>query len=89
MGAHEEYRDPSGEMALAEVHVGTGWAGPRAASLEEASGARVGFITRFGAAILPKPETVVQDGDIIHALYLVADRDRVENIFETGPEGTS
>jgi hypothetical protein len=32
---------------------------------------------------------VVQDGDIIHALYLVADRDRVENIFETGPEGPS
>jgi len=89
MGAHEEYRDPSGAMALAEVHVGTGWAGHRATSLEEASGARVGFITRFGAAILPKPETVVQDGDVIHALYLVADRDRVENIFETGPEGAS
>ncbi|MSY98072.1 MAG: TrkA family potassium uptake protein [Actinobacteria bacterium] len=89
MGAHEEYRDPSGSMALAEVHVGTGWVGHRATSLEEASGARIAFITRFGAAVLPKPDTVVQDGDIVHALYLVADRDGVENVFQAGPEGTS
>ena len=89
MGAHEEYRDPSGVMALAEVHVGTGWAGHRATSLEEASGARVAFITRFGSAILPRPDTVVQDGDIIHALYLVDHREAVENIFETRPESSS
>jgi trk system potassium uptake protein TrkA len=89
MGALDEYRDPSGSMALAEVHVGAGWVGHRATSLEEASGARLAFITRFGASILPKPETVIQDGDIVHALYLVNERDHVENSFQAGPEGTS
>lgn len=85
MGAQEEYRDPSGAMALAEVHVGSSWVGHRATALEDASAARVAFITRFGSPLLPSTETVIQDGDVVHALYLVAERQRVEAIFESRP----
>ena len=31
-------------------------------------------------------DTVLQDGDLVHALYLEENRDRVERIFENGPE---
>lgn len=89
LGAQEEYRDPSGAMALAEVHVGSSWAGHRATSLEEAADARVAFITRFGSALLPNPETVIQAGDVVRAIYLAADREHVEKIFETRPEDLS
>jgi trk system potassium uptake protein TrkA len=86
LGAQDDYRDPSGNVSLAEVHLGEPWLGERATSLEEASGARVAFITRYGQAILPDADTVLQDGDLVHALYLDESRERVERIFEHGPE---
>ena len=85
LGAEDEYRDPSGGMALAEVHVGAAWLGQRVEALERASGARVAFITRYGDALLPDHDTVIQDGDLVHAVYAVADRQRVEGVFESGP----
>ena len=86
LGAEDEYRDPSGTMALAEVHVGEAWIGRRVLSLERASGARVAFVTRYGSALLPNEETVVQDGDLLHAVYSVTDRQQVESVFESGPK---
>lgn len=83
LGAQEEYRDASGAMALAEVHIGTSWAGHRTTELEEAAGARIAFITRFGTPLLPNLETVIQDGDVVHVLYLEANREQVESVFET------
>jgi trk system potassium uptake protein TrkA len=86
MGAEEEYRDPSGTVVLAEVHLGTVWMGRRSSALEEASGARIAFITRYGSAVLPEADSVLQDGDLVHALFTDENRDRVERIFERGPE---
>ena len=85
LGAQDEYRDPSGAMALAEVHVGPAWLGRRITSLEQASGARVAFVTRYGEPLLPDADTVIQDGDLVHAAYAVAERTRVEGVFESGP----
>lgn len=86
LGAEVEYRDPSGTVMLAEVHLGESWLGKRATALEEASGARIAFITRYGSAMLPQPDTVLQDGDLVHVLCTDGSRDRVERIFEHGPE---
>ena len=88
MGAQEEYRDPSGTMCLAEVHVGATWVGHPTAEIETATGARIAFITRYGDALLPQAYTVLQDGDLIHALYAPDDRDKVERVFEQGPEAS-
>ena len=86
LGAADEYRDPSGTVSLAEVHLGTLWLGRRSTELEAASGARVAFITRYGQAMLPEADTVLQDGDLVHALFTDEIRDRVERVFEHGPE---
>jgi len=88
MGAQEEYRDPSGTMCLAEVHVGSSWIGRPTTEIELATGARIAFITRYGDALLPQTYTVLQDGDLIHALYAPEDREKVERAFENGPEAS-
>ena len=86
LGAQSEYQDPSGSVALAEVHVGPVWIGRSSRDLEATSGARLAFITRYGSAFVPTDESVIQDGDIVHALFDAASRDRVAQIFENGPE---
>src|SRR3954469_21057867 len=47
-GAESEWRDPTGCVVLAEVHVGEKWLGRPVRELEEAAKARVAFITRLG-----------------------------------------
>ena len=84
LGALDEYRDPTGTIALAEVALGRPWLGKRAVALEEASGARLAFITRYGEPLLPSPDTVLQEGDLVHALLRDEARERVERIFEHG-----
>ncbi len=86
LGAQDEYHDPSGVIALAEVHLGPHWIGHRAADVEAASGARISFITRYGQAFLPDHETVMQDGDLVHALFNTDAREHVEQVFANGIE---
>jgi trk system potassium uptake protein TrkA len=86
MGAQDEYRDPSGTITLAEVHVGALWLGRRASALEAASGARIAFVTRYGQGLIPDAETVIQDGDLVHAVFAIDARDRVERVFEHGED---
>jgi len=85
LGADTEYTDPTGSMALAEVHVGSLWLGKRSRDLAEATGARIAFMTRYGAAFLPDDRTVVQDGDLVHLLFPPDRRDEIEMICEKGP----
>lgn len=86
MGAQEEYRDPSGTIVLAEVHVDSGWIGRRVRSLESAARARVGFLTRFGDGIVPDGDTVIQEGDLVHVTYRAEDREFVESILGSKPQ---
>ena len=84
MGAQQEYVDASGSVVLAEVHVGPVWLGRRASDLEVASGARIGYLTRYGDAVLPQADTVLQEGDLVHAIFTPAQREHVERVFEEG-----
>ncbi len=86
LGAEDEYRDPGGTVVLAEVHLGQVWMGETSSSLEEATGSRIAFITRYGQAMLTGAETVLQDGDLVHVLFVDETRERVERIFEHGAE---
>lgn len=86
LGSESEFTDASGTVMLAEVHFDPEWIGHRIARLEQASGARVAFITRLGAGLIPDVETVVQDGDLIHATFTAASRTQVEEAFARGPE---
>ena len=87
MGAEEEYRDPSGTIAIAEVHVDTGWVGHRIRTMESAARARVCFLTRFGNGIVPDGDTVIQEGDLVHVSYRPEDREFVESVLGSKPQG--
>jgi trk system potassium uptake protein TrkA len=86
LGAQDEYVDASSSVVLAEVHVGTVWFGRSATTLEHASGARIAFITRYGQAFIPNSESVLQEGDLVHALFASDSREAVEAVFERGPQ---
>lgn len=85
MGADSQYIDPTGTMALAEVHIGQNWIGKRANDLATETQSRIAFITRYGATVLPEDKTVIQDGDLVHLLFDPERRDDVERIAEKGP----
>jgi trk system potassium uptake protein TrkA len=84
-GSAQQWRDPSGSVTLAEVHISPVWIGHRVARLEEASGARVAFLTRTGEGLLPAEDTVLQEGDLVHVIMHTADVNQVESVFAKGP----
>lgn len=61
-----KWRDPSGNVAVAEVVLHEGWVGHRVTELEAATGARVAFMIRFGGGVLPEPKTVLQASDQVY-----------------------
>ena len=62
-----KWRDPTGTVAVAEMQLHEDWIGHRLTDLEEATGARVAFVIRFGTGILPEAKTVIQAGDQVYA----------------------
>jgi trk system potassium uptake protein TrkA len=80
-----EFTDPSGKVVLAEVPVNPAWVGRRVTDLETASGGRVAFLTRLGAGMLPGPDTVYQEGDLLHVATPTEDLALVERILDAAP----
>jgi trk system potassium uptake protein TrkA len=64
----QEWSDPTGSVVLAEVATHPTWIGESLAELELLAGLRVAFVTRLGSAMVPDARTVLQDGDIVHAV---------------------
>lgn len=60
------WRDPTGTVAVAELDLNEGWVGHRVTALEEATGARVAFLIRFGTGVLPEKKCVIQAGDQVY-----------------------
>jgi trk system potassium uptake protein len=85
LGAESEFVDATGEMTLAEVHLAESWSGRTAMELEDATGARVAFITRYGRPFLPNGLTVIQQGDLVHLLFDSARRQLVEDACSPHP----
>jgi trk system potassium uptake protein TrkA len=84
-GATSEWRDASGSVRLAEVHVDTAWVGSRLRRLERAARVRVAFLTRFGEGIVPDEDTVLQDGDLVHVMLREHEAARVEAVLAAAP----
>lgn len=85
MGATDEFRDPSGKVVMVQADVHHGWFGTGLDRIETLTGAHVAFVTRFGEGMLPKPETVLQQNDLLHMLVLTDDVSRVERILTAAP----
>ncbi|MCW2503203.1 MAG: potassium transporter TrkA [Actinomycetia bacterium] len=86
-GHAEIWRDPTSTVALIEVLVHPGWAGQRVRAFEDATGARVAYVNRFGVATLPTASTVIQDGDQIYVLVTDDLIPQVNKAAGTVPEG--
>jgi trk system potassium uptake protein len=86
-GSEPLWRDPSGTVQLAQVHLDPAWIGQRVSKLETEAGVRVAFLTRLGVGMLPRQDTVVQEGDLVHAVMPEDRAERAEEIFAKGPEG--
>lgn len=86
-GVHEDYRDPSGSVMMAELPVSPDWVGQTYGRLEQECGIRVGYISRFGQGQLTTASTVVQEGDVVHALIATSDTERAAAAVARAPEG--
>jgi trk system potassium uptake protein TrkA len=86
VGATDEFRDASGQLRMCRVDVHPGWVGKSLRDIEEASGARVAFVTRFGDGLLPTDESVLQEADELHVLMRTDRAEQVERILTLAPE---
>ena len=67
-GFVELWRDPTSTVSIMEVPVHPDWVSRPVRALEEAMGARIAYVMRFGIGTLPTPSMVLQDGDQIYVL---------------------
>ncbi|MFC5139419.1 potassium channel family protein [Actinomycetospora rhizophila] len=66
-GVATAWRDPSGTVAIMQLHFQEDWSGRLVTEIEEATGSRVAFIVRFGTGLLPTADTVLQAEDVVYA----------------------
>lgn len=83
----ETWRDPSGAVAMTHVSPAESWVGHRVSQFEQATGARVAMITRFGIGELPTASTVVQSGDTLQVMATDDQAELVARVASGGPEG--
>ncbi|WP_456787374.1 potassium channel family protein [Cellulomonas sp. P5_C5] len=89
MGATDEYRDSSGQIQLSQVDVHVGWVGLPLRALEDATGARIAYLTRYGDGLLPTSTTVLQENDTVHVLMRADASALVERILTSAPAVTA
>src|SRR6476661_5081749 len=77
--------DPSGRVVVAQVPLARSWVGRRLTEVEGVTGSRIAFITRLGDGLIPRPDTVFQDGDQIHVVAAIDDLGRIEKVYDQPP----
>ena len=65
-GVATAWREPTGTVAVLPLPLHESWAGHSVRALEQATGARVAFIVRFGTGVLPDHDTTVQADDTVY-----------------------
>ncbi len=86
-GAESLWRDPTGAVVLAEVAYSDDWIGQKACDLEQAARARIAYISRLGEAIVPGPNLVVQEGDVVHVIATEKDIAEIARVFAARRHG--
>ncbi|KUL35855.1 potassium channel family protein [Actinoplanes awajinensis] len=85
---NEVFRDPTSVVSIVEAPVHRDWVGRTVKNLEEATGARVAYLVRFGVGSLAQPSGVLQDGDQVFMLVTDETVNRVLDIAgRAGYEG--
>jgi trk system potassium uptake protein TrkA len=79
--AEPQWRDATGKIILTQVAVSPGWIGEPVKLVEASVATRIAYIDRLGEAIVPQPGTVLQHGDVVHAIVRESELDRVAAAF--------
>jgi trk system potassium uptake protein TrkA len=69
-GVASAWRDPTGKVAVLQLPLHEGWIGRTVRDLQDATGARVAFVMRFGTGVLPTLKTVIQADDQVYVAAL-------------------
>jgi len=85
-GAEPDFRDPSGTVRLDQVPASEVWVGQRTVKFQEQSRSRIAWIDRLGEGMLPKRDTVIQEGDLLHLVMREENAGRVYSVLSDGPE---
>ena len=80
-----EFTDPSGKVVIAEMPISNAWIGRRISEIEGATGGRTAYLTRLGDGLLPGPDTVYQEGDLLHLALLREDLATAERVLDAAP----
>lgn len=86
-GLVEMWRDPTSTVSIVEVPVHPDWIATPIRVLEEACGARVAYVMRFGIGTLPTPSMVLQDGDQLYVLVTDDMASSVAKVTGSPPPG--
>ena len=78
-----EWIDPSAKVLLIERSVPRAWAGKKVGTMDLGGHARVSAITRLGEGSVAGPETVLQEGDVVHVMVDGASIERFDEHVES------
>ncbi|WP_216205649.1 potassium channel family protein [Amycolatopsis aidingensis] len=85
-GVATSWRDPTGTVALLQLPLHENWVGRSVRDLQDATGARVAFIMRFGTGVLPKSKTVLQADDLVYVAAHSGTVSDVTSVAARAPE---
>lgn len=82
-----DWIDASAKVLLVERPVPSNWAGKKVGDLDLLGHARVGAITRLGQGTVAGPDTVLQQGDLIHVVVNGDSLDQFDRHLGDSPTG--
>jgi trk/ktr system potassium uptake protein len=85
-GVASAWRDPTGNVAVLQLPLHETWIGHSVDELQEATGARVAFIMRFGTPVLPDNKTVLQADDLVYVAARSGTVSDVTSVAAKAPE---
>ena len=88
-GAMTIHSDPAGVVRIQEIAVHPSWIGTPYEDLQARSGARVAYVTRYGAGVMMRADLVHQEGDIVHWVLPSAHQSIVEELLGTNRAGVT
>ena len=80
-----DFREASGRLQLGELSLDDSWSGLHLDAIQEATGVRIAFVTRFGEGVLPGPDMSYQQGDVVHAMMRTDDVEAVSRVLSRPP----
>lgn len=87
--AQVELRNSTAELSIYHVQLGTLWLGRSVAELENLLPLRVAFLIRGGEGVIPRYDTVLQEGDEVRVVAAPTNIRQIEAALAEGPREES